>query len=75
MAKYLVLIYGNERTWADLPAEWHEANAARHEQLIASAGPAILGVNELEPPSNAVSIRAGFIGQSIGHEGPVSRNG
>jgi len=31
MAKYLVLIYGNEHTWAELPAEWHEANAARHQ--------------------------------------------
>ncbi len=58
MAKYLVLIYGNERVWADLPAEWHEANAVRHQVLIASAGPAILGVNELESPANAVSIRA-----------------
>ena len=70
MAKYLVLIYGNERTWADLPAEWHEANAARHQQLIASAGPAILGVNELEPPSNAVSIRADSSGNPSVTKGP-----
>ncbi len=35
MAKYLVLIYGSERTWADLLAEWHAANAARHQALIA----------------------------------------
>ena len=41
MAKYLVLIYGNEGTWADLPAEWHAANAARHQALIASAGSAV----------------------------------
>ena len=58
MAKYLVLIYGNERTWADLPAEWHAANAARHQALIASAGPSILGVNELESTAHAVSICA-----------------
>ena len=58
MAKYLVLIYGNEQAWADLPPEWHAANGDRHQALIASAGPSILGVNELEPPSHAVSIRA-----------------
>ena len=70
MAKYLVLIYGNERTWADLPAEWHAANAARHQALIASAGSAILGVNELEPTTHAVSVRADASGRPIVTEGP-----
>ena len=60
MAKYLVLITGTTRTWADLPPEWHAANADRHQALIASEGPAILGVNELEPPSRAISARADF---------------
>lgn len=70
MAKYLVLIYGNERTWADLPAEWHAANAARHGALIASAGTAILGVNELEPATHAVSVRADASGKPIVAHGP-----
>lgn len=70
MAKYLVLIYGNEQAWADLPAEWHAANAARHQALIASAGPAILGVNELESPSRAVSIRADASGNPSVTAGP-----
>jgi hypothetical protein len=70
MAKYLVLIYGNEQAWADLPAEWHESNAARHQALIASAGPAILGVNELESPSRAVSIRADSSGKPSVTKGP-----
>ena len=70
MAKYLVLIYGNEQAWADLPPEWHEANAARHQALIASAGPAILGVNELESPSRAMSIRRDSSGKASVTEGP-----
>ena len=70
MAKYLVLIYGNERTWADLPPEWHAANADRHQALIASEGPAILGVNELEPPSQAVSVRGNSSGRPSVTNGP-----
>jgi hypothetical protein len=70
MAKFLVLIYGNARAWADLPAEWHEANAARHQALIASAGSAILGVNELEPTTQAVSIRADPSGKPSITKGP-----
>lgn len=70
MAKYLVLIYGDERTWADLPAAWHETNAARHQALIASAGSAILGVNELEPTTHAVSVRGDASGRPIVTKGP-----
>lgn len=68
--KYLVLIYGNERAWADLPPEWHAANAARHQALIASAGSAILGVNELEPTTHAVSVRADASGKAVVTDGP-----
>lgn len=70
MAKYLVLIYGNPRMWAELPPAWHEANAARHQALIASAGPAIRGVNELEPIEQAVSIRADAAGNPAVTRGP-----
>ena len=68
--KYLVLIYGNEETWAAQPPAWHKANAARHGALIAAAGPAILGANELEPPSRAVSIRRGPAGKPSVTDGP-----
>ncbi len=70
MAKFLVLIYGDEQTWADLPAEWHSANGDRHQELIASAGSAILGVNELEPPANSVSIRGDPSGNPTITNGP-----
>jgi hypothetical protein len=70
MPKYLVLIYGNERTWAGQPQAWHEANAARHQAFIAAAGPAIVGANELEPTARAVSIRADSTGKASATDGP-----
>ncbi|HEY7828016.1 MAG TPA: YciI family protein [Candidatus Limnocylindrales bacterium] len=70
MAKYLVLIYGNEQIWTDQPPAWQKANAARHAALIASAGPAVLGVDELEPTARAVSIRRGPKGKASVTDGP-----
>ena len=70
MAKYLVLIYGNEGTWADQPPAWHEANASRHQAFIAAAGPSIVSANELEPTVRAVSIRAGSNGKPSATDGP-----
>ena len=70
MAKYLVLIYGNEQTWAEAPAAWHEANAAVHGAFHASAGAAILGANELEPTTRAVSVRRGPAGRPSVTDGP-----
>ena len=70
MPKYLVLIYGNERTWAEEPPAWHAANSVRHQAFIGSAGPSILGANELEPTARAVSIRAGSSGKRSVTDGP-----
>ena len=70
MPKYLVLIYGNEQTWASEPAAWHEANAARHQAFIAAAGSSIVGANELEPAARAVSVRADASGKASATDGP-----
>jgi hypothetical protein len=70
MAKYLVLIYGDERAWAEAPTEWHAANALRHQAFHASAGSSILGANELEPVARAVSLRAGKSGRASVTDGP-----
>jgi len=68
--RFLVLIYGDERQWAGAPPEWHAANAERHQALIASAGAAIIGVNELEPASRAISRRVGTNGEPSISDGP-----
>jgi hypothetical protein len=70
MARYLVLVYGGEATWAAAPPEWHAANAERHQALIAAAGASILGVNELEPAAKTVSIRADSSGKPVATDGP-----
>jgi hypothetical protein len=59
MAKYLVLIYGDETRWAQAPPQWHQDNAERHKVFNANAGANVLGGNELEPAAQAVSLRPG----------------
>jgi hypothetical protein len=70
VTKFLVLIYGNEKTWAGQPEAWQKANAARHGALITAAGPAVLDANELEPTAQAVSIRRGPAGKPSITDGP-----
>ncbi len=70
MAKFLVLIYGDERAWADAPASWHAANAKRHGTFHAIAGAAIVSANELEPSARAVSVRRGPAGRPSATDGP-----
>ena len=64
MAKYLVLIYGDEAVWAESPPEWHESNSRAHQAFHAVAGKAIVSAIELEPAAAAVSLRRGPAGPS-----------
>jgi hypothetical protein len=70
MAKFLVLIYGNEATWEAQPPTWHKANAARHGAFIAGAGTAVIDANELEPTARAISVRGGPGGKPAVTDGP-----
>jgi hypothetical protein len=70
MAKYLILIYGDERQWAAMsPQERQELHAA-HRAFTAAAGPALLDGRELEPASNATTVRADTAGQVLTTDGP-----
>jgi len=42
MAKYLILIYGNEQRWADMPAEQQPVHDAAHRAFSAAAGSRVL---------------------------------
>jgi hypothetical protein len=68
--KYLVLIYGDEQKWAEAAPEWHEENAERHRAFIAAAGRVVLGANELEPTTNAVTLRSTSGGRPHPSDGP-----
>ncbi len=57
MAKFLVLIYGDERAWAEAGEQWGQDNAAAHGAFAADAGAAIIGGDELVPSAQAVSLR------------------
>lgn len=70
MAKYLLLIHGDEREWAAMSDQERQANTAGHRALVAAAGPAVLDTRELEPASVATTLRADPEGRLAVTDGP-----
>src|SRR5689334_11887805 len=70
MAKFLVLIYGDEQTWDAWSEEQERANVAAHEALHETYGPAILGAFELQRSPTAKTIRRGAAGRPMVTDGP-----
>src|SRR5258705_8438655 len=70
MAKYLVLIYGDEQRWADWTPEEGRSNSERHDAFQAAVGAAMLGGHALQPSATATSLRAGSGGQPTITDGP-----
>ncbi|GAB3826002.1 YciI family protein [Dactylosporangium cerinum] len=59
MAKYLVLIYGDEQRWdAETDAE-RAAKGDGHRAFNAAGGSGVLGGHELEASSTATTLRGG----------------
>jgi hypothetical protein len=70
MAKFLILIYGDERRWAAMsPAELSELHDG-HRAFRAAAGPAVIGGHELEAVQMAVSLRADERRRVVRTDGP-----
>ena len=59
MARYLVLIYGNEQRWESMPPEEQQRIDDGHRVFNANAGAAVLAGAALEMTSAATSLRAG----------------
>jgi hypothetical protein len=59
MAKYLLLIYGDEQEWADSGPEERARIEAGHRRFTAAAGAAVVGGHELMPPTTATTLRLG----------------
>jgi hypothetical protein len=57
MAKYLVLIYGDETQWEAMSEPEAERMHEGHRAFQAAAGPRLLDGHELEPASTARSVR------------------
>jgi len=70
MAKYLLLIHGDEREWAAMsPQQWEEL-AEGHRALTSAAENAVLDTHELEPPNLATTLRADATGRLTITDGP-----
>ncbi|MFD2083508.1 Uncharacterized conserved protein [Actinopolymorpha cephalotaxi] len=70
MAKYLVLIYGDEQKWDALTAEEVQDYMGAHGEFAAAAGAGLLGGNELESTSAATSLRNDANGRLMVTDGP-----
>ena len=57
MAKYLILIYGDEQAWATAAPERQQRTDDGHAAFAAKAGTAVLGGAELQPSSTATTLR------------------
>lgn len=58
MARYLLLIHGDEREWAAMSDQQRQELAEGHRAFVAAGGAAVLDSGELEPASLATSLRA-----------------
>ena len=68
MAKYLLLIYGDEQEWAAMSAEERRELDEGHVAFVAAAGAAVLDSQELEPANVATTLRADACGPAH-HDG------
>ena len=68
MAKYLVLIYGDEQKWRT--PEERQVNGEGHQAFAATAGTRIVAGNELESSSTATTLRRGADGGLSVTDGP-----
>jgi len=70
MAKYLVLIYGDEQLWEARSEQERRANEAAHGRFAAAAGDGVLGGEELMSTSTATSLRGSATGSPTTTDGP-----
>ncbi|MEV4349782.1 YciI family protein [Actinoplanes sp. NPDC049596] len=66
MAKYTLLIYGDPAQWeAMTPEQWKDHDRA-HEEFRTTAGPRVVGGEQLEFPASATTLR----GPGVTTDGP-----
>jgi hypothetical protein len=66
MAKYLILIYGDEQRWDAETEQERRAKEEGHRAFRAAAGARVLGGQELEASSTATTLR----GDGLTTDGP-----
>jgi hypothetical protein len=70
MAKYLILIYGDDHQWAAMSPEEQRELDEGHRVFQAAAGSAIVDGHQLEPASMATSLRTDPAGGLSTTDGP-----
>jgi hypothetical protein len=70
MAKYLILIYGDEQQWENSSPEETNRIHQGHASLMGSAGDKVLGGHQLHPSAMATTLRAGTNGRPEVTDGP-----
>ena len=72
MAKYMLLIFGDDGQWAAMTPEQGKAHDAAHAAFAAAAGPRIVASQELEFATKAVTLRSDGAGGVITTDGPFA---
>jgi hypothetical protein len=72
MAEYLVLIYEDEKSYADATPEVFAEVLAAHTAFGAKHGSAVLGGNALQPTSTATTITSDGAGGHTVTDGPFA---
>jgi len=70
MAQYLVLIYENEESWANVDEATYGRIHAEHNDFGKKHGASLRGGNALEPSMTATSIRKNASGEPVTTDGP-----
>ena len=70
VAKYLILIYGDERVWDAMSPQQVEQLDAGHAAFTARAGTAVLAGGALESTSTATTLRGRVGGRPTPTDGP-----
>ena len=70
MAKYMLLIYGDDQQWEAMTPEQAKVHDAGHAAFRAAAGSRIVGGEELELASVATSLRTDSAGGFVTTDGP-----
>ena len=70
MAKYLILIYGDEQQWAAMTPEQWAVHGAAHGTFATTAGDRILDSGQLEAAPAASTLRRDAGGRVVTTDGP-----
>jgi hypothetical protein len=70
MAKYMLLIYGDDEKWGAMSPPERQAHDAAHVAFRAAAGPAVVGGDELELATVATTLRLSPAGDVTTTDGP-----